>query len=406
MLVRIIGADFAITCNDKQDIIENGAVAISNGKILEVDTFENLKSRYIECESLFYKNHVMLPALINSHIHFEFSKNETSFRYGNFGKWLDSVMESRGSVLKNSKNAILDSINMQKKNGVGIVGAVSSYDLDLEYLLDSKLKVIYFQEVLGSFDKDFDNQAIDISIRLDKVMQFANPLFQPALALHSPYSTNDKIARYVIDLALKHNLLLSTHFLESKEELEWLRDKSGYFKTFYDKYLGVSEHTPNFDIDSFTDLFKDIRTLFIHCLYADDELRQKILDNGGYIVSCPRSNTLLNSTMGDCSIIATDGKSSNINVSLLDELRYALMVELSRGNDDIEGISRSLIDSVTCNPARALNIESGILESKRCADIAIFKLECKSRDNLLSSFILNAKYARKLLINGNHVKVS
>ncbi|RDU64212.1 metal-dependent hydrolase [Helicobacter didelphidarum] len=435
--MRIIGASFVMTCNQAWDIFYNGGVVIDEEHIIEVGIFEELKKKYCHCDFVFYKNHILLPAFINAHIHFEFSKNDTSFDYGGFGAWLDSVMNNRGEVLKNNVQAIQSAIQTQKKNGVGSVCAISSYDLDLKLLLDSKLKVIYCHEVLGALEQDFEKQAISISTRLEKSLAYKSQSFFPALALHAPYSVNPKIAQYVIDLALKYNLLVSTHFLESQAELEWLTMQSGYFQHFYNTYFQIKNAKPHFTIDNFLSLFHGVRTLFVHCLYADDTLQRQILD-AHHIISCPRSNLLLNAKMGNNIIIATDGKSSNIDVSLLNEARYTLFTQLATCKDiDIEILSIKVLQAITCNPARALGLNNGVLEIGKSADVAIFELDynianqsiynevcsantqqdslnlgfhtnIKEKITKLSTclalkFLLNARQATRLLINGNDI---
>ncbi len=401
--MRIIGASFLILCNAEFDILQDGGIVIDNGTIVEVGCFEDLRIRYGHSDFIFYKNHVILPAFINAHIHFEFSKNDMNFEYGNFGKWLDSVIANRGVVLDNNIESMREAIRIQKKSGVGSVCAISSYDLDLDVLLQSQLKVIYCHEVLGISEKKFEEQAIMLSTRLEKTLKLKNPLFFPALAIHSPYSVNPKIAQYTIELALKYNLLVSTHLLESQEEFDWFTQQSGYFKQFYKKYFEIENPKPQFDISDFVSLFNDVHGLFVHCLYADAAMKQKIMKHG-YIISCPRSNLLLNGKMGDNFIIATDGKSSNIDVNLLEELRYALFVNLAmHSHRDIETNARRLLKAITCNPAKALRLNNGVLESGKSADIVVFKFKNPTANNFITNFILNTKQASRLLVNGNDV---
>lgn len=405
--MKIIGASALISCDKKNDFaMRNGALVISDDRILDIGDFNFLKEKY-NAESIFYKNHILLPALINSHIHFEFSKNDTSFAYGSFNKWLSSVMDNRGEVLKKNKNAMINALKVQKKNGVGSICAISSYDLDLEMLLDSKLRVIFCHEAIGALSENFQSQATNISQRLEKSLKLKNNLFLPALAIHAPYSVNEKLANYTIQLAKKYNLLVSTHFLESSEELTWLTNANGYFKDFYANYFGIKDSKPNFNIDDFLNLFDDIRAIFVHCMYASDDIKKKIYAKKHSIISCPRSNLLLSGKMGENHIIATDGKSSNTDVEMLKEARLTLFtniqkLSLQNKQYDIEILSRNIIYAMTCNPANALNLNNGILKKGKNADIAIFKLDSKL-DSIATNFILNAKNVARLIVNGRDI---
>ena len=108
--------------------------------------------------------------------------------------------------------------------------------------------------------------------------------------------------------------------------------------------------------------------------------------------------------MGLNHIIATDGKSSNADVDILEELRYALFATLSQDKaQDIESLSKDLIYAITRNSAKALGLNNGSLKAGKCADIVLFKLPFSRLDNIAQSFILHTKQAARLLVNGNDV---
>ena len=48
-----------------------------------------------------------MPAFINPHVHLEFSANRTTLEYGDFLKWLKSVINSRDELSKEAKNAAI-----------------------------------------------------------------------------------------------------------------------------------------------------------------------------------------------------------------------------------------------------------------------------------------------------------
>lgn len=400
----VIGADIVFVCDDDFNILENGAIAYENNVIIEIGNFSVLCKKYKDCIFSYYKDCILLPSLINSHIHFEFSKHENIFRYGSFDLWLDSVISNRIDILSDSEVAIKEAIQVQKENGVGIVCAISSYDDDLSLLLDSKLKVIFAIETIGSNQFEFLDQVERLSLRLDNIMGYKSQFFVPALAIHSPYSVHYDLAKYIISLAQKFNLLVSTHFLESRFELEWLRRGEGFFRDFYKKHFNV-QATPAFSPESFLDLFFDVRALFTHALYLDNDLEKRINEKGK-IVSCPKSNALLSRKMGKNQIIATDGKSSNNNVSLLDEIRVAFFYVISKSNDCIESIAQNIIKAVTLNPAKAMGINSGALMPGNDVDIAIFKFnDLNINNNVATNFLLNSKKAHKLIINGQNILI-
>ena len=82
--MKIISANWIVTCDENNRIIKNGAVVFDD-KILEIDTLVNIEKKYPNIEILkLEENSVLMPGLINSHVHLEFSSNTTTLKYGNF----------------------------------------------------------------------------------------------------------------------------------------------------------------------------------------------------------------------------------------------------------------------------------------------------------------------------------
>jgi len=89
-------ADFIITMNKKFEILKNAEV-IFNEKIIDIGYNLPGNSIYLG------KNSVIMPALINTHTHLEFSSNKTSLNYGDFILWLESVILNREELFFSCK---------------------------------------------------------------------------------------------------------------------------------------------------------------------------------------------------------------------------------------------------------------------------------------------------------------
>lgn len=237
-------------------------------------------------------------------------------------------------------------------------------------------------------------------------MKFKNDFFIPAISIHSPYSTHPSLAHFALDLAKKQNLLASTHFLESKAENIWLRESKGGFKKWLENF--TLHPKPLYTPKDFVKLFKGVRTLFTHCVYLKEyEWLDKNLHS---ITHCAFSNRLLSQKSLDLKTalksglnihLGTDGLSSNISLSLLDEMRANLLIHK---NFDLLELASKLLQMVTLYPARALNLNLGELKKGKIADFSVFELgECNKKQAPLQ-FILNAKEVDKLFIKGKECK--
>ncbi|MDE6886466.1 MAG: metal-dependent hydrolase [Helicobacteraceae bacterium] len=405
--IKLIGASVVITCNKYFEIIKNGGILFDNDRILKIgDFYELQKSKKIQ--GIFYNSSVITPAFLNAHIHFEFSNNNTLLKYGNFGEWLDSVIKNRNELLQDSRDSIKEAIKESLKSGVVSVGAISSNGIDLEPLSQSPLKVVFFNEIMGTSEENLEQIKDDFDTRFKKSLLLSNERFRAAIALHSPYSLHNKLATYAIERAKEHKMLLSAHFLESKEELLWLEFNKGYFKNFFKQ----NNPKPFYTRESFLRLFSECESLFTHCLYLNNDDFAYISKLNADIVSCPRSNRLLNNRYFNFFkamdfklplIIATDGKSSNNSLNILDEARVALF---AYHNFNINFLAKEILLSITARPAKRLKFNNGFLEKNQASDFAIFNIKDIDKSTQIPlDFILKAKEVQDLYINGERIDI-
>ena len=148
--MKIIKANYLLTCNEAFEIIKDGAVVFDK-KIIDYGKVDEIKEKYRDLEITEYKNSVIMPSLINPHVHLEFSSNRTTLVYGDFIDWLKSVIEYRDELIEGcEEKCISQAIEVMKKSGIGTIGAISSFGFDLMPCLNSGIKVLYFNETLGS----------------------------------------------------------------------------------------------------------------------------------------------------------------------------------------------------------------------------------------------------------------
>lgn len=93
--MKFLSSDWVLKCDKEFTIIKDGGLVFDE-KIIDVDTLENLQSKYPDAEFIYQgENSVLMPGLINSHIHLEYSSNKTTLKYGDFNEWLNSVIANR-----------------------------------------------------------------------------------------------------------------------------------------------------------------------------------------------------------------------------------------------------------------------------------------------------------------------
>ncbi|AXX89110.1 chlorohydrolase [Arcobacter suis] len=407
--MKIISANWIVTCDENNSIIKNGAVVFDD-KIIEIDTLINIEKKYPNIEILKLEdNSVLMPGLINSHIHLEFSSNTTTLKYGNFMSWLNSVIRSRDDLInKADKKLISTKLDRMKKTGTTTIGAISSYSFDMEPCVKSPINTVFFCEVIGSKGDMVDTLFADFKDRLKNAKKFKSKNFIPAIAIHSPYSVHPFLVRETLNLARVENLAVSSHFLESPEEFDWLHKDEGLFLDFFKNFLGQEKAVSK--PMEFLNLFSNIKNLsFTHCVEASEADLEKIKSLGASINHCVMSNRVLNNSKLDLSkleeipfTIGTDGLSSNNSLSMFDELRNALMVHYDKNVIDF---SKVLLKAATLNGARALGLNKGSLEKDLDSDMIAFTLpdEVEDMEDLPMQIILHTKFVDKTIIGGEFV---
>ena len=407
--MKIISANWIVTCDENDSIIKNGAIVFDD-KIIEIDSLDEIEKKYpnIEIKKL-ENNSVLMPGLINSHVHLEFSGNSTTLKYGNFYSWLNSVIKFREELInKADKKLISLKLEKMKRTGTTTIGAISSYSFDLEACLKSPINKVFFCEVIGSKGDMIDTLFADFKSRLNNAKKFASKNFIPAIAIHSPYSVHPFLVRETLNLARNENLAVSSHFLESREEFEWLHKDEGSFLEFFKNFLNQEKAVSK--PMEFLNLFSNIKNLsFTHCVEASNNDLEKIKDLGASINHCVTSNRLLNNTKLDLDrlgeipfTIGTDGLSSNNSLSMFDELRNALMAHYDK---NVIEFSKKLIKAATVNGSRALGLNKGVIGKDFDSDIISFSLPDNLEDveDLYMQIILHTKFVDTVIIGGEYV---
>lgn len=407
--MKIISAKWLLCCDENSSIIKDGAIVFDD-KIIEISSLEKIKEKYNE-EDIEYlgENSILMPGLVNSHVHLEFSSNKTTLKYGNFLNWLHSVIKNRDTLIEKATSKLISQkLTLMKKTGTTTIGAISSYGFDLEACIKSPINAVFFSEVIGSKADMADTLFSDFKARLSTVEKNASKSLIPAIAIHSPYSVHPFLIRESLKIAREKNLAVSSHFLESPEEFEWLHKDEGLFIEFFKNFLGQDKAVTR--PMEFLNQFKDLKHIsFTHCVEASSNDMEKMKELGAYVNHCITSNRLLNNTKLDLEkldglefTIGTDGLSSNNSLSMFDELRNALMMHT---NENVQKFADKLLKAATRNGALALGLENkGSLKIGMDADIIVLSLdEIEDKEDLSMHVILHSKYVDKTIIGGEYV---
>ena len=374
--------------------------------IQKIAPIEELRELYPNANvTTLRENSLLMPGLINAHVHIEFSANKTELSYGDFMNWLYSVIENREDLIGGCDVSCMDkACDNMLKNGITTFGAISSHGMDLDACANSKQNVVYFNELIGSQATMADALFQDFLSRLDASKSIKREGFHPAVAIHSPYSVHPILIKKALAIVKNENLKLTAHFMESIAERNWLDDSSGDLKGFFKDLLKQDKNVC--DAKEFLSNFNGQQTLLTHVTNATEPELDTIAKNKHTVIHCPISNRLLgNPTLNIKElnekkikwIVATDGLSSNYTLDLFEEMKISLFMHSSA---PLLEFAQALIDGVTVNAAQALGLNTGEIKEGKNADMIILDLDAEPTKELAIHLILQRYNISKVFVNG------
>ena len=374
--------------------------------IVKIAPIEELRALYPKAKvTTLRENSLLMPGLINAHVHIEFSGNKTSLSYGDFMSWLYSVIENREELINGcDKECMAKAIDSMLENGITTFGAISSHAMDLEACANAKQNVVFFNELIGSQAVMADTLFKDFISRLDASKSVKREGFTPAVAIHSPYSVHPVLIRKAVEIVKSEKLPLTAHFMESQAERDWLDKSDGDFKKFFKDLLKQEANVS--DSHEFLANFYEVPTLMTHGVQANEAELNTIAKAKHTIIHCPISNRLLgNPTLNIKAlneknirwIVATDGLSSNYKLDLFEEMKISLF---SHPSAPLLGFAKKLIDGVTIHAAEALGINAGEIAEGKSADMIVLDLDNAPSEELAVHLILHRYNISKVYING------
>jgi len=389
-----------------QDKVSTNLSIAFDKTIQKIAPFEELLDKYPEAKvTTLRENSLLMPGLINAHVHLEFSANKTELSYGDFMGWLYSVIENREELIGGCNSECMHrAVEAMLESGITTFGAISSHGMDLDVCENAPQNVVYFNELIGSQATMADTLFGDFLSRLDASKTVKRDGFYPAVAIHSPYSVHPVLIKKALGIVESENLKLTAHFMESQAERDWLDKSDGDFKEFFETLLKQKQNVS--DSKEFLEHFRGHNALLTHVSNANEEELNTIADNKHTVIHCPISNRLLgNKTLNIKAlndkkirwIVATDGLSSNYKLDLFEEMKMSLFMH---SDAPLLGFANALIRGVTINAAEALGLNTGEIKEGKNADMIVLDLDKEPNAELAIHLILHRYNISKVYING------
>jgi len=380
-------------------VLRDGAVVVNSDIIVTLGTREQILEEWNDAEIIEVSG-ILIPALTNCHIHTELS-HLTDISPPEEGEtivdWIEQLIFRRASD-EVPDAAIISSINetirQQHRSGVILLGDICNIRENIPQRKHGLVEVYSFYEMLAP-NRQRTAEALKILSEI--------PIDQ-SVSPHAVYSTSAQLIATLKERADENDQIVSIHLAESKEELEFISNRSGAFRTFLEKrkswdgtispdcpYKGSADYLKKLNV-------LDEKTLCVHCVHVDDEEIAILAETKAKVCLCPGSNEFLGvgraplDTMLASGIlpgIGTDSSTSNSQLDIWHEMKILLR--------NFPGVPASTIFKMaTFGGAAALHREKdyGTLSPGRkpvFLEIPIPATECSAEEELLEAIILRGK---------------
>ncbi len=402
----IITCSKLITCKASASaVIDKGAVFIFKGTIRAAGPAEDIIRRFPGHRMINLQNSVLMPGLINAHIHLELPPLSSGIASHTFPDWVLSLILAKKDLSeKDYTTAVADNISVLVKSGTTTVGEICTHGVSPALLKLNRLRAIVFHEIIG----------------MGQRAQFRLPLWsrstlvQAGCSPHSPYTVSEQILRSLSKLSRQRSIRIAVHLAESMDEIRLLqRKKSGIEKIYQFAKWDVSWAPKG---SSPVEYLKRIgflspRLLAVHCVQLTERDIGLLKKSSTAVAHCPRSNRGLGvgrmplKRILDAGItvgLGTDSLASVPTLSMWDEMRYAYKIHRQ------DGVSaEDIFKLATIGGAKALGMdkEIGTIQRGKKADLIAVPLPIKNTGDLYSDLLRETKSCMMTMVNGKILSI-
>lgn len=410
--MKILCADYVLPI--VSEVIENGAAAIDETRIVAVGTRREIVEKYPEAVVENFGEAAIMPGLVNCHSHLEITamRGFLDSVEHDFYSWLMKLTTTRAEKLTDIdiKIAALAGALEGARAGVTCFGDIGRFGIaGFEALKTNGLRGIIYQETeFSPNDATAEDDFAKLKDKFLSLKETETALVKVGLSPHAPYTVSRRLFEQITDFALTENVKVSIHAAESNQERDLFLTGEGFFAELYRK-LNFDWKSPG---KSPVEYLNDIgalrsKPLLAHCVKVSDDDINLIAESHSCVAHCPKSNAKFGHGIAplekflDAQIsvgFGSDSVASNNVCDILEEARFATLSARDLESKKRFLTEREIIETATLGGAKALGLESeiGSLESGKQADLIVVALSNIAQQPIhdVYSAILYASNAR------------
>ncbi len=384
-------------------VLENHALLVENGVILDVISPGGLNIN--DCEVVDFGNAVITSGFINLHTHLQYTNiREKKFKNivnklkrlvlyfkkfligvkpKSFVSWiLDLMIEYICLTDREKQESFEQGLKQALLSGTTCIAQLSSEEMYFETLNNSPVKSYIFFEVFAASEETSDKYFELFRQKYERLKQKCSKSTFLGISPHSVYNVHSKLWEKISEYSRKNNVLIHTHFAESREEIQWIKTGVSEVNKIHE-FAGVDQLKPTKTKLNPVSYLKNLNLPYKNLILAHiNQLEPKdypeLAGLGTAVAHCPRSNMILHNRTLDVKAaikafqhrigIGTDSLCSNYDLNILNEARFV-------SDAGVEPLT--VLDMLTINPAKILRLDHiiGSIEKDKQADFLVFNLQ-------------------------------
>ncbi|MDJ0872470.1 MAG: TRZ/ATZ family hydrolase [Gammaproteobacteria bacterium] len=404
----LIKARWIIPVEPDDVVYDQHAVAVHEGRILDVLPATEAESRFQPAVSHTLSEHALIPGLVNSHTHAAMTLFRGLADDLPLMEWLnDHIWPAERRWI--SDEFVQDGVRLAAAEMLR--GGTTCFN-DMYFFPDDTGRAataVGVRAVVGLIVIDFPTvwarDADEYLMKgLDVHDQFrADPLVHTAFAPHAPYTVADAPLERIGVLAEELDIPIHMHVHETDDEIRSSLESHG--KRPLARLDDIGLLSP--------------RLMAVHMTHVEEAEIARVADCNASVVHAPESNLKLAS--GFCPVsrfqqlgvnvaLGTDGAASNNDLDMLSETRTAALLGKAVAGSPSAIAAHTSLRMATLNGARALGIDhiTGSLEAGKSADmvaIDLGQLETQPVYHPISQVVYagNRRQVSDVWVAGRHV---
>jgi cytosine/adenosine deaminase-related metal-dependent hydrolase len=379
-----------MTMNPTRDIINDGAIAIQNKRIVAIDKTSILQARYPDEEIIDVKGKLILPGLIDTHVHvaqalirgcaddmalIQWLCERVWVLQGNFTHD-DGYVSARlciAEMLRSGTTTFLESMLAHRYGFDGIARAVQESGIRAclaGIVMDIGTYATQSNSMHPGMIESRETSLLGVLDMHSKWEGAADGRIHVWFGPRTPGGVTSELYREMTDLARQRNMGITMHLAEVEADKTYLNEKFGLTPVDYAESVGLLGP----------------RSVLVHMVWLTLQEIDKLAATGTTVSHNPSSNSKLAS--GVCKVplmlergvnvaLGCDGGPSNNDYDMIREMKLAAIIHKAVTLDPLIVPAETVLEMATINGAKALGLEHeiGSLEVGKKADLIVIDLE-------------------------------